>query len=102
MRKGAGTMRTIFAITIIALLGGCATPQEMAAMDDAECRNWGVTRGHPEYTKCRAYMSERRRMYAAQQSAALMAAGSAMMAAGQATPAAPRHCFWAGNIWTCH
>jgi hypothetical protein len=46
-------MKYIPATMIILALTGCASPQEMAQMDDQKCRSNGLKPGSTEYDRCR-------------------------------------------------
>jgi hypothetical protein len=66
---GGGRMRFSRLLLIVAVtlpMGACLTAaeqaQEIAASDDAACRDAGTKPGTPAYAKCREDMSNRRNM----------------------------------------
>jgi hypothetical protein len=58
--------RLLFIVALTLPIGGCLTAaeqaQEIAAHDDAACRDAGTKPGTPAYAKCREDMSNRRQM----------------------------------------
>ena len=58
--------RLLLIVGLTLPIGGCLTaaeqPREIAASDDAACRDAGTKPGTPAYAKCREDMSNRRQM----------------------------------------
>lgn len=42
------------AILLALLLAGCQTTEDKIAVDDRQCKSYGVAVGSPEYVQCRA------------------------------------------------
>lgn len=101
-------MRTATLVLITALLiGGCATSEQLAVADDAECKSWGATPKTDEYMRCRALLSHRRTeqakaagMYMAN---AMKAQSDAYYRAAQQPVYVPKttRCFHNGQYVTC-
>jgi hypothetical protein len=53
-------MRTITAIALAGLLGGCVSAQQLAAQDDAKCQSYGAAPGTPAYANCRVQLDTTR------------------------------------------
>lgn len=96
-------MRGIIAIVAsLALLGGCATSPEQAALeDDATCAAWGAAAGSTDYAACRTALTQKRASDAALANQRFFAAMGAMQAAGRsAAPAQTPNNFNAPPIRT--
>lgn len=47
-------------VLCVVALAGCKTTEERIAQDDQVCLSYGVPKGSPEYTKCRASLDQQR------------------------------------------
>lgn len=91
-------MRHWIALAAVLSLAGCKTIAEaQSERDDAKCVSYGAPKGSPAYTQCRLQLEQNR---SNERAAFLGSPSPASMIAPQA--AAPRHCMWVGQVWTCH
>lgn len=53
--------RTLIVLGLAVVLGGCATPEQLAERDDATCQSYGAAPGSSAYTDCRLRVAQERR-----------------------------------------
>jgi len=59
------------AVLLALLLSGCASRQEIAAVDDADCTSYGAPVGSPAYFQCRMMKDQQHNADAARRQAAI-------------------------------
>lgn len=81
----------VFALAALGVVG-CASPEQIAAQDDAQCRSYGVRPGMPQYVNCRMMLANQRDARSARASDALMSTGLQMMQNSQPRPTTTTIC----------
>jgi hypothetical protein len=83
---------------IACLLAGCASPQQLAKMDNDQCKSYGLQFGTPAYGECRIRLAEMRQ----RQMAAAAASNDALAQQAMRDVNSSTTCMRTGNMVTCN